>query len=183
MRGPLGHIRRKLRRFRRREDGNSTIDTVIMLPVFLLVFLSSYELAMISLRQTVLERSLDLVVRDLRISGGGGAAIEHEDLREALCAQTWRLIPDCEKNLLIDLQPIDKVTWAVFDTEATCVDRREIVNPPLIYDPGSPNEPMLIRACAIVDPFFPTMGLGLALEKDPTGGFRLISTSAFVNEP
>ena len=51
------------------------------------------------------------------------------------------------------------------------------------FTPGVENEIMFIRVCYVVDPLFPSSGLGLRLKNDPTGGYRMIVTSAFANEP
>ncbi|MEZ5796378.1 MAG: hypothetical protein R3D63_02055 [Paracoccaceae bacterium] len=42
---------------------------------------------------------------------------------------------------------------------------------------------MIVRVCAVQDPFFPTTGLGLQLKADAEGGYQLIAASVFVNEP
>ena len=42
---------------------------------------------------------------------------------------------------------------------------------------------MFVRACFVVSPLTPGLGLGLALPKDETGALRIIAKSGFVNEP
>ena len=42
---------------------------------------------------------------------------------------------------------------------------------------------MLVRACAVFDPYFPTSAWGLQLPLDASGGYQLVAMSAFVNEP
>ncbi len=48
---------------------------------------------------------------------------------------------------------------------------------------GTSNEMMLIRACVMLDPIFPTTGMGFHLPMDGTGAYALVSSTAFVNEP
>ena len=50
----------KLARFWRGQAGNATVEFVIVFPVFLTLFLFSLELAIITLRHTMLERGLDI---------------------------------------------------------------------------------------------------------------------------
>ena len=56
-------------------------------------------------------------------------------------------------------------------------------DPVVTFNPGSRSEIMFMRACVVIDPLMPGMGLGLHLPKDTSGGFALVSYSAFVNEP
>jgi len=42
---------------------------------------------------------------------------------------------------------------------------------------------MLMRLCAVVDPAFPGIGVGRSMPKDASGGYQIIATTAFVNEP
>ena len=51
------------------------------------------------------------------------------------------------------------------------------------FDPGTRSEIMVIRACLIVDPIFPGMGLGAMLPVDASGGYSIVMQSAFMNEP
>ncbi len=39
------------------------------------------------------------------------------------------------------------------------------------------------ETCAMIEPVFPTTGLGENVVKDGSGRFALVSTSAFVQEP
>jgi len=51
------------------------------------------------------------------------------------------------------------------------------------YTGGQRSQIVFARACYVVDPLVPGLGYGLALPKDSTGGVRLTSRFAFVNEP
>ncbi len=42
---------------------------------------------------------------------------------------------------------------------------------------------MILRACAKIDPVFPTTGLGKNMVKDGYGQYALTSTTVFVQEP
>ena len=59
----------------------------------------------------------------------------------------------------------------------------EDVQPVLEFTSGMDHDVMLVRACAVFDPMFPTTGLGLRLPKDETGAYSLVASSAFVVEP
>lgn len=178
-------IRRAFHRLRRSliaEDGAVTVDFVLMLPMVLIVFFASVEASMTQLRLTMIDRSLDMVVRDLRL-GNLGRTPTHEQVRERFC-ETAMMIPNCVPHMMFELQVIDRNTWAGFSTPPTCIDRREPLEPDEIpLTSSSPNDIVTIRACMVFDPFFPSSKFGLRMPRDESGGVQLASISAFVNEP
>ncbi|MCV6824945.1 MULTISPECIES: TadE/TadG family type IV pilus assembly protein [Halocynthiibacter] len=178
----LGHyITKAFRRFRKSETGNVTIEFVILFPMFMSLLLGSIEVGVIKTRQVMLERAVDLAVRDLRL--GTWNPPTHNELKERICSET-RVIPDCEDVMLIELRPVSTLTWEPLGAATTCVDRAEEVQPVTQFEGGDQNEMMLVRVCVIVDPFFQSSAYGLDLPKhDQDGGYAIVSTSAFVNEP
>lgn len=178
-------LKRLLARFARNEDGLGTAEFVILFPVFMTILLSGYEIGILMTRQTILERGVDLAVRDLRLGrmdGGLDDTLDEEDVRRAICNYAG-VLPDCLNALHIDLQKISTSTFTMPAATATCVNRGEEIRPVVLFEPGAPNELMVVRACIVIDPFFPGTGLGAQLPKDSTGGYQLVSMSAFVNEP
>lgn len=168
-------------RFLRTEErGAATVEFVIIFPVFILLFLSSFEAAMMLTRQVMLERGIDIAVRDLRL--GTGTAITQAQLRTTICEEA-RVLPDCEANMLVELTVISQTTYDLPAASQPCVDRTGVITPVVSFSNGSINELMLIRACYVVDPMFPGSGLGLQLTRDTDGELRMIASAAFVNEP
>jgi hypothetical protein len=135
---------------------------------------------MITMRETMLERALDLTVRDIRLSTG--TAPQHDDIKEQVC-DLAPVIPDCEQNLRLEMVSIDPQNWVEPDSVFDCTDRSEEVQPVRSFVNGMDNELMLLRACAKFEPIFPGAGLGKQLDKDGAGMAALIATSAFVQEP
>ncbi len=170
-----------LRALSRREDGTATLDFVIMVPIFVSLFVSSFEVSIFTIRQMMLDRALDLVVRDLRL--GTWASVDSDTLKARICERTIGLLPDCSNQLMIEMVPVSSASWATPDPNATCVDRDAEVQPAVAFNPGTENQMVIIRACSMVDPFFPGTGLALSLEENVGDGFPIISTSGFVNEP
>ena len=82
------------------------------------------------------------------------------------------------------LVQVDPRNWTGISQEATCTDKSEEVAPVTVFknDAGD-NALMILRACAKIDPVFPTAGLGKNLVKDGAGQFALVAVSAFVQEP
>ncbi len=51
------------------------------------------------------------------------------------------------------------------------------------FNLGGENEIMLVRACAVLNPFFGTSKLVMRMPQDDSGGVVLTAASTFVNEP
>ena len=167
-----------------REDGAVTMDFVIVFPMFVTILLMSFEAGMLMTRFVMLERALDITVRDIRLGNfvfpTPGQA--HDIVKADICAQSV-LMPNCMSDLRLEMRPVDRTTWAGLGATTDCVDRTQPVQPATSFQPGAQNQLMLIRACAVFDPFFPTTRYGLRLPLDASGGYQLAAMSAFVNEP
>jgi len=179
IRAPVGWLGAQLRRFRRDESGTSTVEFVIVFPVFVFLLCSAAESGVLMLRQVMLDRSLDLAVRDLRLQQFPN--VTHDQVKARICAEAT-VIPDCTKVVLVEMRQINKGA-ALPSNLAPCVDRAASAQSATTFTQGKDNQMMLIRACAVFDPIFPGVGLGMDLAKDATGAYALVSTSAFVVEP
>jgi len=184
----MTNITRKLRRqaqhMRDNEDGNATLQFVIMFPLFLTLFLSSFEFGILMLRQVFLERSVDTVVRELRL--GQLPNPTHERIRTLICDRA-PILPDCMDTLLVEMRVVSTVTWAPLGTDVICKDKSIDINvtppDPSFVNAGSANQMVLVRACAVFQPIFPSTQLGMSLKRTDLGGYALAASSAFVNEP
>lgn len=180
MRPRLDRFRRRARRQARRENGNSSIEFVIIFPVFMILFISAFEAGMLMVRQVMLDRATDISVRALRL-GTWSTPTQHQ-LKRNIC-NIAGILPDCMNNMLIELTPVSTETWAPLPKRPTCVDKDEPMQPVVVFLGGQQNEMMLVRVCALAKPIFPMTGLGLQLPRHDPDHYALISTSAFVNEP
>lgn len=186
----------RLRRAFRRDDGTASLEFVILFPVFVTVLISSMEMGVLLTRQVMLERALDVAVRDLRLGRAADQLgypedwdgdLTRDDIRELVCGYS-PMITDCNANLLIELTRIDMdqvntEDWEGFGGAVACVERGANVAPATQFVQGTTNELMLVRTCALVDPIFPTSGFSLNLPRDQTGAFAFVAQSIFVNEP
>lgn len=172
---------RALRRFARREEGHATIEFAIVFPAMLFLLLSGVELGMISLQHSMLERAMDQTVRDIRLSTG--AAPQHNEIKDLLCERTG-YISNCSDSMLLEMVKVDPRAWTAVAATAACIDKSEDVQPKTTFkNDAKENELMILRACAKVDPVFPTTWLGANLVKDGAGQFAITAMSAFVQEP
>ncbi len=171
----------KLRSAFLREDGTSTVEFVIVVPTFLLIFVSIFELGMAMTRLTMLEHSLDVTMREIRI--GTNQTFTHDAIRDEICKNAGYL-RDCQTGLQVEMIKIDREDWIMPSREATCIDQSPGAARPVIrLDNGAPSDVMFIRACFVVEPLFPTFGLGAIVETDAAGNMHLVANSAFAQEP
>lgn len=161
-------------------DGTASIEFVLIIPVVMAVFMAGFESGLLMTRHIMLERAVDMTMRELRL--GHLVDPTHDSLKTEICSRTV-VISDCENVIRIHLQTISTADWSLPSDEPTCVDRAEEITPDIALDPGSESDLMLVRVCVVVDAIFPTSGIGLRLQKDDQNGYGLVSVSAFVNEP
>ncbi|HBS51119.1 MAG TPA: pilus assembly protein TadE [Rhodobacteraceae bacterium] len=173
-------LRSRLWRFRRDEDGNSTIEFALTFPAVMVLFLSAIELGYVTLQHGMLERAMDMTVRDIRL--GTGTAPQHDDIKDLICTRAG-FIRNCSDNLRLEMVRVDPRAWNAPPETPDCTDQSEDVKPVRDFVQGRSNELMFLRACAKIDPIFPTTGLGASMTKDGAGQFALVSNSAFVQEP
>ncbi|MDT8327950.1 MAG: TadE/TadG family type IV pilus assembly protein [Roseovarius sp.] len=173
-------FRHALRRFRRDKDGTASIEFVIVVPVFLALMMMSIEIGFITMRNTMLERGLDIAVREIRL--GTGNAPQHDAIKKIVCDNSV-VIYDCMNTLRLEMRPTDIRAFNALNTEADCTDAAEPTKPLRTFTPGGQNELMLLRVCVKYKPLFPKQFLGAALQKDVNGQAAIISMAAFVQEP
>lgn len=176
----MSRLRARLGRFKKDEAGTSTVEFVLVFPLFIALLMGGYEIGLLMTRQVMLERGMDIAVRDLRL--GRMVDPTHAKLKTAIC-NAASILPDCESTMLLELTPVSTATWTMPSVTANCVDRTGTLDPVISFNSGLENELMLVRACFVVDPIFPGTGLGAKLPVDSSGGYRMVVTSSFVNEP
>ena len=176
-----------LHRFIRCEaGGGGVIEFVIMLPMIMFVFMASAEAGLYTARQVLLDRAVERTMRDLGL--GNIPNPSHDAIKANICLNV-PTIPRCDANIRVELLPVSTTAWNLPTTAATCIDRGAAVQPALSFNPGGANQLMLVRVCVVQDAMFPGTGVGKGMEEaDTVGGYRqegyrIISVSAFVNEP
>lgn len=158
--------------------GTATVEFVILAPMLFAFMFALVEAGWLMSRSMMLERALDLTVRELRLGHIG--ALSHTELKSRICAK-MPMLRNCTRTMLIELAPVR--TAADVPQIPVCRDRTQ-PNPPAVnFRPGHETEITFVRACVIVDPLMPGIGLGLRLPKDASGGRALMATSAYVSEP
>lgn len=174
-------IKALLGRFKRSEDGSATVEFAITFPSMLILMLSGIELGMVTLHHSMLERAMDITVREIRLSTG--TPPEHEVIKAKICARAG-FVGDCNANMRLEMIQINPFAWSGIEAVADCTDQSEDVTPVREFkNDAEENDLMILRACAKFDPVFPTSGFGKNMVKDGAGQYALISMSVFVQEP
>lgn len=168
-----------LRRLLANRSGAAALEFAIIAPVFFAIVFSTLEAGWMMTQTMMLDRAVDLTVRSLRIGNQG--AVSHDAIRDRICNEAV-IIGNCKKTLLVELIPLTNLSVMPSDS-STCYNRGAAVQPVVQFSPGQRSQVVFIRACVIIDPITPFIGLGLALPKDSSGGYRMIAYTAFANEP
>ncbi|MFN3210136.1 MAG: TadE/TadG family type IV pilus assembly protein [Roseovarius sp.] len=168
------------RRLIRDESGSASVEFVLIFPLYLSFILMSIELGFVTMRHTLLERGLDIAVREVRL--GTGTAPQHDEIKALVCDNAVMVL-NCKEKLKLEMRPADIFALNTLDTTPDCTDKAEPTKPVRTFEPGTANQLMLMRACYKYEPFFPEEFLGSALQKDGSGEAKIVSMTAFVQEP
>ncbi len=180
MRRFIKNLRAGLKGFVANEDGNMTVDFAITIPTAFLFASATFEGGWIGLRGMMLDHGVDQVVREVRT--GQILNPTHEQLLVSICDASL-IIPDCLNQLKLEMIRTSARNFVGMGNAPDCVDRADEGDPVVNFTVGGNNELMVLRACALFDPFFPTAALGAAIPKKSQGAYALVSTSSFVVEP
>ena len=68
---------------------------------------------------------------------------------------------------------------------ARCVDTQSTADAltGTTFETGAQNQLMIMRVCALMQPIFPTTGIGAGMSVDLDGNYAPVRTAAFVTEP
>lgn len=173
-------MKTSLRAFGRGEDGIATVEFAVLFPVIITMFLWAVDLGLMMTKAVLLEHSLDLAIRDLRL---GNIPNPTSDVLKDMICDRVTMISGCRGTIMLDLEPVETTNWTLPPRNVKCKDRDHEIQPVVSFTIGQQNQIMLVRACVIVEPLFPVVGIGAMMPKDQGGGFGLAALSAFVNEP
>lgn len=175
----VGPLRKRLGAFGRDSAGNATMEFVVLFPFLLYMIFSIAEAGVLMTRTVMLDRGLDIAIRDLRL--GLTEGVTHDIIKSQVCDAAF-LLGRCDDVVLLEVSPLPNAT-SFPAGEANCIDRTSTLEPVVSFTPGARSEIMFVRACLVVDPLFPGTGLGAMLRRDASGGYAIVVQSAFMNEP
>lgn len=173
-------FRRLSQLIRRDTRGAAAVEFAMVVPLVLALIFSTFEAGWFMLQSIMLDRALDMTVRELRI--GSLSNPSQETMRAQVCERAIILV-DCSRTLTLELIPVTSGAASYPSDAARCTNMGSRVAPVLRFNGGARTDIMFVRACYVVSPITPGLGLALALPKDDAGMIRLVSKSAFMNEP
>lgn len=169
-----------MRKLSSNRSGATAIEFAILAPIFIAVLFSTFEVGWLITKSTLLDRALDLAVRQIRV-GAATAPSSQTGMAAMICDKLY-VIPNCKSVLTVEMTRIAKATDFP-STTATCIDRGGSITPAVSFTTGARAEIMFVRACLVSDALTPFLGIAFHFIKDSKGGYSLVSTSAFMNEP
>lgn len=194
-------MKQQFSRFRKDDEGGvSTLEFVIIAPVLFFLFLATFEAGWMMTRQMMLDRGVDMAMREVRLNLVPG--ISETTLRANICDEALG-ITNCDTNLRIEMRTMDEVNTlypAAADgrnwphTDVKCQDRNVALDPlddASSFDSNAPDVLMVVVACVMVDPLVPGLGRlvpGLTAVNDRLNdaqvrGYKMVASSAYKAEP
>jgi len=167
------------RSFARDESGTASIEFTLMAFPYVILFVSAIESGVMLTRQVMIERGIDMAVREVRLSTDNPP--DYTTLREMICDGAT-ILPDCMSDLRLEMVRINPWTSWNIPREADCINRDEPNEPVREFTPGNENEMVYMRACIQFRPIFPGGGLGFKIA-DEKGEFKIVADTVFVAEP
>lgn len=176
-------LRRSLNQKLQSEDGNASVEFVVLFPLIFALFVTSVDFSIQMLRQASLDRAVDIVMRDVRL----GRSRTADDIKLAICAVSGEFSgnqADCFSNITVELRPVQPSELRLEDPSVRCVDRASGINPVLAFTPRiQGQELMMVRVCRVASPFIALNGFLLGNPRGPNDDFMSVSVGFFVNEP
>ena len=176
----MTRLQRALRRFKRDERGTAAVEFAMTVPLLIAIFMASFESGFLMIRSIMLEQSVDMTMRELRL--GHYPIPTPELLKSEICKRSV-VLTNCDQNIMIEMVRVNTSGWDMPTGRVACVNREEDIQPVTQVQTGQQNDVMLVRVCVTQDAMFPTSGIGLGLPKDSQGGYGLVAVTAFAVEP
>ena len=197
----LGKIKQRISQFRKDDEGGvSTLEFVILAPTLFFMFLAIFEAGWLMTRQMMLDRGVDMAMRDVRLNKLPN--VTPAELRGHICEEALG-ITNCDDNLSLEMrtmaeaQALYPVTgdgsayWP--HTDVACQERGVPIDPVIdgtSFGVATPDVLMVVVACVMVEPLVPGLGNlvpGMTsipqLNDAPTAGYKMTAFAAYKAEP
>lgn len=177
----------RLGRFLKDDSGTATIEFLFVFPIIFTIFTASFESSLYMAKYVMLDRGVDLVMRQVRL--GNAAGLTHQQLKKEFCKAGLMIdsMADCLNKMRIWMQPVNTADFSMVVPPVTCVEQASQVNtgepPANEFAYGTDNDIMLLRICLKEWPLFPTTAVSVKMPRQPDGSVAMIVTTVFVNEP
>jgi Flp pilus assembly protein TadG len=175
---PRQALSRRRRSWLRNRDGSALIEFAFVAPLFFLMMFALLELGMVFVVDSVLANATFETGRLVRTGQASAASMTREQFRADLCSRMSVFSTDCETRLSVDVRVIPNFTEPQPDPMA---DGETFDESQLDFNYGTYGDLVLVRVW-YRQPLFTTY-LSQGLSRLGDGSARLMSTTAFRNEP
>lgn len=174
-------IRPAIRPPLRSEDGSATIEFVVMFPLVMFVFFTSFEAGYAMVRSALLGRALDQSLHDLQLGTLNPATADA--VRLDLC--TRLAVVACDSEMVVEMTVLNADRSNPPPLGSPCQNQEVTIRTATRADwvgASSPSELVVVRACQRANALFPTAVAGLTPAfADAEGHYRLVATGVFLN--
>lgn len=177
-RRPGGGLTRKVRRFRRREDGTTVIEFALVIFPFLAIMFAIVEIALVFFAGQVLETATADSARRIMTGEVQKAGMTKALFKADVCARLQSLF-NCADGVHIDVKKYTGFGGSVVMQPLDADGNLDIAN--FGFDPGVQGDVVVVRV-AYEWPIF-VRDFGFNLSSLPNGKRLLMATAAFRNEP
>ncbi|MEM8980714.1 MAG: TadE/TadG family type IV pilus assembly protein [Pseudomonadota bacterium] len=148
----------KLRNWRKREDGSSTIEFVLYFPLFFTFLATGIDNGLVMIKHVSLERGLTSAVRNISLNTLDPPS--YNEVKTLMCKEMG-MIQNCHSALRLEMIRVDPNAGTVnIPQTPSCNNTPEDIVPPRTFENGGDNELMFVRACVMIRPLLPGFGWG-----------------------
>jgi Flp pilus assembly protein TadG len=173
-------IGRKLDLFISGDRGGAAIEFAIVGSVFIVLLLSSFEAGLLLARITMIDHAVNQIAKDIYIGGVDRGGATQTDLESKVCNLVGLFVPDCEDKVSVEMISVADMTKSS-ENDPVCRSSSDDDRPE--FTAGGAKAIMFLRVCLLADVVTPGMPFAMRLVKDNDGKVKIISSTAFMNEP
>ena len=104
----MSELFNKLRKYRKNQEGTASVEFVLLFPIFIFVLLTGFESGFYMVRNVMLERAVDIAMRDVRLGNTlnvAGQPPDHAALKQRICDEA-AVFPNCMSMIQVEMQPV-----------------------------------------------------------------------------
>ena len=173
MQNLVSKIKARRSRFAKDQKGTSSLEFILIFPLFFMMFALSIESGFLTTQKIFLERSVDMTIRKLSLETLW-EDMTADKIAERICSEG--VLSDCNDRLTIEAYVVDPNSGSFNLGPVKCLDISEDpdLQPSNSYSgDGGYEKYLFIRVCLLVDPLFTATPLTPTLQLNSSGGYYL----------
>ncbi len=182
-RAKIGKINRRRNRWLKNQRGASAVEFALVMPVFLLLMMSTFEVGWFYFVNATLDTAITDISRKIRTGQvQGGTGFDKDDFFNDIVCPSLSFFGDCNQVATAEVKTYSSFSELSLDSGSFVCrgDDAEAINN-IQVDPGTESSIVRVRLCVLYRTLNPAIGINLATS--PNGDRRLKTTFIFRNEP